>query len=206
MTLLLPFASILSTMTKHFPVEFSVSAGGCVYGALLLLLLPLKLVICVCLAAAVHEFCHILMLQICRVPIRSIRLGMGGAMIQTIPLSPMQELLCAAAGPAGSLLCLLLLRIFPLFALCGLLQGLYNLLPIYPLDGGRILQSLCLCCFPKHTIFICKTARILTIALIIGLSCYLAWQLRDDFYLLFAAYFLFRTRPERKIPCKEWQY
>lgn len=193
-------------MTKHFPIKFSISAAGCLYGALLLLLLPLKFLICICSAAAVHEFCHILMLQICRVPIRSIRLGIGGAIIRTMPLQPRQELLCAAAGPCGSLLCLLLLRIFPLFALCGLLQGIYNLLPIYPLDGGRILQSLCLCCFPKHTVSICKAARTLTIALIIGLSCYLAWQLRDDFYLLFAAYFLFRTRPVRKIPCKEWRY
>ena len=193
-------------MTKHFPVEFSISAGSCIYGALLLLILPLKLIICLCIAAAVHEFGHILALYIYRVPITCIKLGFGGAIIQTIPLSPRQELLCAAAGPAGSLLCLLLIHIFPLFALCGCVQGLYNLLPIYPLDGGRILQSICLCCFPKHTVFICKVARRLAITLIVILCFYLTWQMQDDFYLLFTAYFLLRTRPERKTPCKEWRY
>ena len=193
-------------MTKRFPVEFSISAGSCIYGALLLLILPLKLIICVCIAAAVHEFGHILALYIYRVPITSMKLSFGGAIIQTVPLSPKQELLCAAAGPAGSLLCLLLIRVFPLFALCGCVQGLYNLLPIHPLDGGRILQSICLCCFPKHTVFICKAARRLTITLIVILCFFLTWQMQDDFCLLFAAYFLLRTRTERKTPCKEWRY
>ena len=57
-------------------------------------------------------------------------------------MSPGRELICILAGPAASLLLLCLARIFPRVAICGLIQGCYNLLPIAPLDGGRALHCL----------------------------------------------------------------
>ena len=48
----------------------------------------------------------------------------------------------AAAGPAASLLvCLLLPRLLPRAALMSLLLAAGNLLPLWPLDGGRILLA-----------------------------------------------------------------
>ena len=58
------------------------------------------------------------------------------------PLPVGAELVCVLAGPAASLLLLLLVRPFPRLALCGFVQGVYNLLPLGRLDGARAVACL----------------------------------------------------------------
>lgn len=118
------------------------TAGGCVGLALMLLVLPLRWILAWCAAAAVHEGCHALALILCSGRILSVRLGLGGAQIAVTPLTPGRELLCALAGPVGALGLLALGRQFPVLAVCAALQSSYNLLPLYPLDGGRALRCL----------------------------------------------------------------
>lgn len=107
------------------------------------LILPLRITSAAVIAAAVHELCHYLALKLCKIRITSVQIRMSGVSIVTGYLTPLQQILCAAAGPAGSL-CLYLLRCrIPVISLFGLVHGLFNLLPLYPLDGGRILQGIC---------------------------------------------------------------
>ena len=188
-------------MTKHSLVDFSFSA--CIWGCLLLLLAPLELVFSFYAAAAIHESCHILALRLFHIPIYSITLSISGAVIQTAPLPPKQEFLCAAAGPAGSFLCVLFLRFLPLVAIFGLIQGIYNLLPIYPMDGGRMLRCFCQIFCPRHCDMICAVVAVTTVAVITGTCFYLYFHTRNHLFLLFALYFLFQTCTKRKIPCKE---
>ena len=68
-----------------------------------------------------------------------VRLKPGGAAIDAVLPGQGRELLAVLAGPVGSLLLLGVHRWFPRLALCGLVQGLFNLLPVRPLDGGRAL-------------------------------------------------------------------
>lgn len=119
--------------------QFSVNPGFCVLVALFLLLLPLKWVVSWFLAAAAHELCHCAALTLCGVRIYTVRIGFSGAEIETEPMSARQEIVSALAGPAGGLLLLSLLRLTPTIAICALFQSAYNLLPIFPLDGGRAL-------------------------------------------------------------------
>ena len=193
-------------MMPHSQTELSVSAGYCCIGAVTVMILPLPLLGTAFLAAAIHECCHMLVLRICVARISQIHIGIGGAVIQTDPLPPLQELLCAAAGPVGSLLCLLAVRHFPLLALCGLFQGLYNLLPIHPLDGGRILHCLGLLWFPTHAERVCEATKWCISFFLMAAGMMAAIRTQDILILLFVAYFFFNTLLRRKIPCKEGRY
>ena len=190
-------------MTRASAIEFSVTAGACIHGCLLLFLLPLDLVFALCAAIVIHECSHILALMCFRIPILQIEVGIGGAAIQTVPLAHEQEMLCAAAGPAGSFLCLILARQFPLLALCGCVQGLYNLLPVYPLDGGRILRCLCACWLPAYETQLCNAVRIFVIVAVFSVCLFLCFRIRDSLWLLPAVYFLLQTHLARKFPCKQ---
>lgn len=118
----------------------NLSGWGCVALALVLLVLPLPWVFGALAAGAFHECCHYFAIRALGGRVSGVAVGPRGAVMELQDLGSVAELLAAAAGPVGSLSLMLLCRLFPRLALCGLVQGMYNLLPVYPLDGGRILR------------------------------------------------------------------
>lgn len=156
-------------------------------GALLVLTLPLNWFLAALTAALIHELCHILGIRLAGGQFLDIQIGAGGARITVGGLTTGQEILCALAGPAGGLLLLLFFRWIPRIALCGLVQSAFNLLPIFPLDGGRAVQCAtrlflpegkgeCLCIFLERLCFL-------------AIACLGIWgalALHGGFLLLFA--------------------
>ena len=112
-----------------------------------MLLLPLRWVMAWTLAVTVHELGHYIALRLCRVPLFAVTVTPVGVRMVTGELQGREALICALAGPVAGLSLTFLARYLPCSAFCGWLQGMFNLLPIYPLDGGRalraILQKLC---------------------------------------------------------------
>lgn len=97
-------------------------------------------------AAAAHEAGHVMAIYLVGGKATKLRLGMCDAKIETQGLGYRQEIFCALAGPGMSVLvCLALRKAYATCAAISLLLGLFNAMPVYPLDGGRALRAgLCL--------------------------------------------------------------
>ncbi len=127
---------------RRYPNNFvTVDSGLLLILALSVWIVPIKWLFAWVLAAVLHELFHILALYSCRSNICSVSFGVGGARILTGPMTVGKEIIVTLAGPLGSLLLLFFTNRFPRTALCALLQSAYNLLPIFPLDGGRALYA-----------------------------------------------------------------
>ena len=122
--------------------EQSIGVGICLWLALMCLLVPFSWLTAMMLAALVHEAGHLVAIGILSGSWQHIRLSNGGVRISLPEINGTKEMICALSGPMAGLFLLVLWELFPKMAICGLFQSFYNLLPIYPLDGGRALQCL----------------------------------------------------------------
>lgn len=183
--------------------------GGGLYGILVMLLLFFFVVL--------HELGHSLAALHYKIPVRDITLlPFGGvARIDRLPEDPSKELVIAIAGPAVNFVLVALLA--PLVAIvvaaqlvagepfqidlnqisfnsfllylvaANLTLGLFNLVPAFPMDGGRILRALLglVTDFQSATRVAVRIGRVIAIAL--GLFGFL----RGDFFLMLIALFVY---------------
>lgn len=123
-------------------LNFQISAGALIFLAALVILLPLQWVGAVLLAVAVHELCHAFAIYLLGGSIECVLISGRGIVMKTQPMSGIREIVSAMAGPLGSLCLLLFVRWLPRTAVCGLVHALYNMIPVLPMDGGRVLHGI----------------------------------------------------------------
>lgn len=182
------------TRSSHGNIQFSVSKILYIYLALLLLIIPLRLIFAAVVSAIIHELFHIAAIRLMKIPIYSIHIGVRGAVIETQTMNERQELLCALSGPVGGLLLLLLVRWIPVIALTAAVQSLYNLLPLYPTDGGRVLQCSARLLWPVIASRIVYITEVITLSVIVAFSVYgSVWLRLGIIPAAFAASLLLRT-------------
>jgi Zn-dependent protease/CBS domain-containing protein len=147
-----------------------------------------------------HEMAHCLAAQYYRLPVLRITLHLFGGLahIGRDPERPQQEFIVAIAGPASSLL---LAVIFALAAGTGNIAGvvlawlatfnlmlvLFNLLPAFPLDGGRVLRAIFWRLSDSYwqaTVSAARVGRAFAIAF--GVGGFLVWVLNPGANLFFA--------------------
>ncbi len=207
--------TIAETVARHrrravFPERgLHVTGGFFLLLAAALLVSPPTLAAAVLLAAAMHEGGHFLALRAFRVPVEGVCLCASGAVIHARGarrLSYGRELAVTLAGPATNLLSALLSASLAarlswewgyLFAGTNVLLGVYNLLPVPPLDGGRALYLAVAYCFGPTAGDAAERAAGLSCALaLVGIGAYLTAVYGGALFLLAALGLLFGVLQE----------
>ena len=186
------FSAGRSWTVPKIQIEFS----ACFLLALGLLLLPLDWMVAGFLAAAVHEMSHYAAAHLLGVSVYAIRADFAGLQMELSPLTPREEWMVAAAGPVASLLLTGTVSVYPQLAVCGLAHGIYNLLPVWPMDGGRILRGL----FPgREELYSLVEIGVLVILMSLGIWLWIGKNL--GILPLCMVMFLTVKAFRRKIPC-----
>ena len=120
-----------------------VEGGAWIVLGLAVLLLPLRVLLGIVLAATIHELGHLAALYFLGVPVLGFVLRPGGARIEAGPMEPGTDVICALAGPVAGAVTIFTWKWFPELAVVGLIQTVFNLIPVYPLDGGRVARNIC---------------------------------------------------------------
>ena len=182
----------------------SINCNGAamVHGAAMLLILPLNWILAIFFAALFHELCHYLAIRLAGGKVTGVSITHNGAVMQVTPLSARQELVCSLAGPAGSILLFFCCQWIPRTALCAGVQGFFNLLPMYPLDGGRIYRILMNFWFPRLGARICRWTEHLMAVTVFLLGVWLSVGCRLGTGPIFLSLLLLSRVVGGKISCK----
>jgi len=157
-----------------------------------------------------HEIGHALIARLFKIEVKNIRLLIFGgvAQFEKEPEKAAPEFWIAAAGPLVNLiLAALLYSLLPLLAhsevlsgICkylayiNLILGLFNLIPGFPLDGGRVLRAIFLVInhdFRKSTLMAASIGRVIGFLFIIwGFMLTVNASIMDGLWLIFIGWFL----------------
>lgn len=166
--------------------------------ALFIWLCGTDLLLAVLFAAACHELGHYITLRRLGVAVKTLQITPLGAAMELGDrrrVSYGGELLAAAAGPGVNLLLAVVLawlgqrwELAYLFAGAQLVLGVFNLLPILPLDGGALLwNTVAWCCEPYMADRITHTVS-LVCSLLVGAAALALWLVTGTPFLLVGAF------------------
>lgn len=185
-------------------MNLEISGTSWILGAMLLLVVPLNWLLAAITAAVFHELSHSAAILLLGGKIHGLKILPDGIRMETSPMTVWQEILCSLAGPAGSLLLMLLAKHTPRIALCALVQGCYNLLPVFPLDGGRALRCLLEWLLsPKMAKMVERVLVCSVLAAVCSVILWLDRSLSMGGILILIGAFGIAKGIFRKIPCKE---
>ena len=152
---------------------------------------------CCLLAAILHECGHLIMLKIFKA--RSISINLSSLDFKIIDSydksrSYIQDIMISAAGPFVNFLLLFIFYNFEntkTFALANLVIGVFNIIPIDSLDGGKILMSFLVTKLPQRVcVIICNIISLMFILPLAVLGFYILIDTGYNFSLIIICCYL----------------
>ena len=195
-------------------------------GGLAAALMSMVAICLVFVFVVLHELGHSLVAMRFGVRVWDITLlPIGGmARMESIPESPFQEICIALAGPAVNFICVLLLLpflvgislsktlLFPGAVVTGqilhmlvqinLMLGIFNLLPAFPLDGGRVARAFMAMRMP----YLAATSRAVRLGryVALGLCVVSLWQ--GSLWLILIALFIFMAGKQEELAVRAREF
>lgn len=166
-----------------------------IFLTILLFTIPLPWISAWIIAIIFHEFCHYIAVILCGGETYSLKIGLLGAEMQCSNMSDICQVITILCGPIGGLFLTCFGHCFPRLALSSFFLSLYNLIPLLPLDGGRVLYIL----FEKRKWFYHFEKFLLII--LFFCAVFLTFFLKLGLLPITAVAILYLKY--RKIPCKE---
>lgn len=166
-------------------MKLQISFGFLIFFAFLVILIPIKWVLCWLAAQVLHEAFHIIALKCCKYHITVVRFGYNGMEINGDFDERLQMIFCALAGPCAGIVLYIVFGKDSILGICGLCQSAFNLLPVYPLDGGRSIRMLLLKLAGRQSGLkaFCILELLFLTGCIILLTCFSIFQ--SQLYLVF---------------------
>ena len=168
-------------------IKFKVSVPFILLVAIMFILDSVNVFIPTLFAVMVHEFSHIAAIFLCGASIDIIDIRAFGIRVNVPELSCMSyknEIIIAAAGPLAGIITASLAfaaavmsdtSVFDYFIGVNVVITAINLIPVYPLDGGRIILGVMLQYLPMRVAYtISYVFAIVSIGTLFGLCTFLA--------------------------------
>ena len=175
-------------------ISFFILVGVCIFTKQFMLLLNYFL------ALGLHELAHLFVATLRGYKLKLLKLDMLGMSLELdADIDGRDNFIINLAGPLANLLfaiiCMALYWLIPTsynllncFCVCNLILAVFNLLPIYPLDGGKIFRGI----IKKDSTYkkLDLIIRLVFAALFIALFIFSIFHDINWFYLVMAAFFL----------------
>mgnify|MGYP002870053441 CR=1 FL=1 len=159
------------------------------------------------LFSIMHEFAHVIVSLILKVDIDEIVLLPFGVNAKYINLnSSIKELIISSAGPIASLLFAIIFK-DKTFEYINICIAFFNLIPIYPMDGGRIIKALItivLSIFYKNEKAKIKAQKIcngitkICLIIVMGISLLSFFYYQNYYMFVLALYIIYISKEEIK--------
>lgn len=196
-----------------YPIEkttIRVSPAAILVLALFILLSSPEMLAALLLAALLHEWGHYLVLRLLGGRVDTIAVTVLGAEMRIAPdsrLSYGEEILATLAGPTANLLFGLLFALYggpmPIFYLLSgaqLILGLFNLLPIAPLDGGSALWlTVAWCTEPNTADRVASNVGLAVAFILLAVTALLGCHMGGGLFLVLMALWLLLTSLRQRL-------